>query len=320
LNDTLFVSTLAQISKIILFNPITKNSWLLNFPNGNPQGIIKINDSVFAATLADWGDGTGKEVVLYDIKNSKIIKSLQTHLNPVDIEKFGNLYAVWTWGSWFGNDNFGTLEIFNNNFQIKNKIVIPKKGKISQILPVNDSILYITAFDENYDFFNLFYYPNSNKIDTLLNQFWTNNTIYKKNKNYYLIKSSTNSSVVYDEQLNNTNIILPFFSTLVEVYNYPKVVTKNEIIVNKDYKLKIINYPNPFNPTTNIKFTIPNNGFVNLSIYNIQGEKVATLFDSHLTKGEHTTTFTGNNLSSGIYIYQLKYNNAITTGKMLLLK
>jgi len=92
------------------------------------------------------------------------------------------------------------------------------------------------------------------------------------------------------------------------------------------------NYPNPFNPTTRIKFTIPqsvilsgakNLIFVQLIIYDVLGNEVATLVDEELPAGEYEIEFNlaqNSILSSGIYFYQLKAGNFIETKKMVLLK
>jgi len=85
------------------------------------------------------------------------------------------------------------------------------------------------------------------------------------------------------------------------------------------------NYPNPFNPTTTIRFSIPNDSRVNLSIYNIRGQRVTTLVNENLGRGYHTAVWNGqdsNNrqVSSGVYFYRLSTGNWSSVKKMLLLK
>ena len=80
------------------------------------------------------------------------------------------------------------------------------------------------------------------------------------------------------------------------------------------------NFPNPFNPTTNIKFAIPNSGNVKLSIYNVLGQEVAQLINGFKEAGSHNVTWNASNLSSGIYIYRLESAGQIITKKMTLLK
>ncbi len=80
------------------------------------------------------------------------------------------------------------------------------------------------------------------------------------------------------------------------------------------------NYPNPFNPLTKIEFQIPNSKFTTLSVYNLLGEKVATLVSKKLNPGNHTYTFDGKNLASGVYYYQLVVGDYREVKKMILLK
>ena len=80
------------------------------------------------------------------------------------------------------------------------------------------------------------------------------------------------------------------------------------------------NYPNPFNPSTNIIYDVPKSSFVQLNVYNILGQKVATLVNSINNAGVHNVTFNPGNLSSGLYIYQLKAGDVTLSRKMLFLK
>jgi len=98
-------------------------------------------------------------------------------------------------------------------------------------------------------------------------------------------------------------------------------ITPVEKIVNipADYEL-YQNYPNPFNPSTNIKFSIPKSDFVTLNVYNLLGQKVATLVENELTAGTYNVKFDANNLNSGIYFYELRTNSYSVSRKMLLVK
>ena len=80
------------------------------------------------------------------------------------------------------------------------------------------------------------------------------------------------------------------------------------------------NYPNPFNPSTTINYSIPVGGFVNLSVYNLLGEKVATLVDKNLQVGTYAAQFNAENLPSGMYIYKLTTNGFNQSMKMMLTK
>lgn len=80
------------------------------------------------------------------------------------------------------------------------------------------------------------------------------------------------------------------------------------------------NYPNPFNPSTTIIYSIKNDGIVNLIVYDIQGNELATLVNSEKPSGVYEIEWNASNLPSGIYFYQLKTKEYIDTKKMLLLK
>jgi len=80
------------------------------------------------------------------------------------------------------------------------------------------------------------------------------------------------------------------------------------------------NYPNPFNPVTQISFSIPQNEFVNLSVYNLIGEKVAELVNETLPAGKYDVKFNAGNLTSGIYFARIKAGSFDKLIKMTLLK
>ncbi|UCD64675.1 MAG: T9SS type A sorting domain-containing protein [Candidatus Zixiibacteriota bacterium] len=78
--------------------------------------------------------------------------------------------------------------------------------------------------------------------------------------------------------------------------------------------------PNPFNPTANIRFSLPEAARVRLEIFNIAGQKVSTLVDGHLNAGPHTYFWDGSRFASGVYLYRLQAGENVNTEKMVLLK
>jgi hypothetical protein len=89
--------------------------------------------------------------------------------------------------------------------------------------------------------------------------------------------------------------------------------------ITQSYELKQ-NYPNPFNPITNIKFAIAKAGHVNIRVFNILGEEVATIVNENKTPGAHSIEFDASRLASGLYFYTLTASNYVETRKMVLLK
>ena len=80
------------------------------------------------------------------------------------------------------------------------------------------------------------------------------------------------------------------------------------------------NYPNPFNPTTSIEFSIPKSKFVTLKIYNILGEEVVTLVSEKLPAGKYKYEWDASGMASGVYLYRLEAGNQVEVRKMVLMK
>jgi hypothetical protein len=80
------------------------------------------------------------------------------------------------------------------------------------------------------------------------------------------------------------------------------------------------NYPNPFNPSTLIRYELPEPGHVTLTVLNVLGQRVATLVDDGHAAGAYETTFDGGNLPSGVYLYRLEAGSHVRTRSMILLK
>jgi len=80
------------------------------------------------------------------------------------------------------------------------------------------------------------------------------------------------------------------------------------------------NYPNPFNPTTTINYSIKQDGLVSLKVYDILGKEVATLVNENKPPGKHSVKFNASNLPSGIYFYRIVSGNFSATKKLILLK
>jgi 5'-nucleotidase len=80
------------------------------------------------------------------------------------------------------------------------------------------------------------------------------------------------------------------------------------------------NYPNPFNPSTNIKFDLPQSAQVRLEVYNMLGQRVATLVDNRMEAGFHEVNFDARNLASGMYLYRIEAGSFSSIKKMMLIK
>ncbi len=79
-------------------------------------------------------------------------------------------------------------------------------------------------------------------------------------------------------------------------------------------------YPNPFNPTTTLRFSLPEAADVRLEVFNLLGQRVATLVDERLAAGDHTAPFDASHLPSGTYLYRLQAGQHVVTRPLSLVK
>jgi hypothetical protein len=80
------------------------------------------------------------------------------------------------------------------------------------------------------------------------------------------------------------------------------------------------NFPNPFNPSTTIRFSIPSGGQVILSVYDMLGREVARIVDGRMERGEHSFQFDGSNLASGVYFTRVQFEASVVIVRMMLVR
>lgn len=103
--------------------------------------------------------------------------------------------------------------------------------------------------------------------------------------------------------------------------NFEYFYLNNEVTIALPEKYELSqNYPNPFNPSTKINYQMPNDGFVNISVYDNSGREVMTLVNENKTAGYYTVSFNAASLSSGVYFYRIKSDNFNQVKKMMLVK
>lgn len=134
-----------------------------------------------------------------------------------------------------------------------------------------------------------------------LDQLWDADSL-----NIVVFVQSTGSKTVYQSKT------ISYQDLLVTSVN-------EEEIKPNEFKLEH-NYPNPFNPSTKIKFNIPQAGYTTLRVYNILGNEVTALLDDDLAAGNYVVDFNPGNLSSGTYFYTLVSGEFRETKKMILLR
>tara|TARA_R110002096_G_scaffold151859_1_gene314600 strand:- start:4632 stop:7085 length:2454 start_codon:yes stop_codon:yes gene_type:complete len=114
-----------------------------------------------------------------------------------------------------------------------------------------------------------------------------------------------------------------FLDNLRLVFPKNEDPVSNEIVKGEGVPSEFVlnqNYPNPFNPSTNISFSLPKASKVQLKVYDLLGREVKVLLNERLSSGTYNFTFDANDLSSGVYLYQIKTDAGVLSKKMTLIK
>lgn len=128
---------------------------------------------------------------------------------------------------------------------------------------------------------------------------------------YYYISAASNSGKTITKPLTAPTGYTKFY------VDNPSGISNNGTAVSFELKQ---NYPNPFNPATKISFSIPENGYVKLRIYDVTGREIAKLVNDFKFAGSYTVNFNASSLSSGVYFYKLEAGIYSEIKKMLLVK
>lgn len=154
-------------------------------------------------------------------------------------------------------------------------------------------------------------------------------TIYPNTYNYvdkHIKNGNYQYRLIIFDSLGNEIITNP---VNLDAYRIPGIIFEPDVLAdNPNIRLEkkdlsktcLINYPNPFNPTTEIYFNIEEDGNVKLILYNSLGQKIKVILDNYYSKGIHKINYTAYNLSSGIYFCTLETSNKIHTIKMIFSK
>lgn len=192
-------------------------------------------------------------------------------------------------------------------------------GTMQQIYVENDNSFVVCCLTGTHA--GLVKFDSAGNHLNVLTGISTNYGVYRLGNGNYLATNSSGLHEIDDTTGALIRTIMPMFGQYISLYDPSTLVgVGNQTSQVADaYKL-YNNYPNPFNPSTNIKYAIPSKGIVTLKVYNSLGKEVAKLIDQFHTPGEYEYTFDASGLSSGIYYYTISSGNFTETKKMVLLK
>ena len=131
--------------------------------------------------------------------------------------------------------------------------------------------------------------------------------------NYYLrLFTSVNEDVnLFVSDIQRDDVVLEKSNLLVRNFKGEGIPTVYDLAQN---------FPNPFNPSTTIRYQIPQDGIVTLKIYDILGSEVATLVNEQKAAGKYEINFNASNFASGVYIYKIQAGSFNSSKKLMLLK
>ncbi len=233
----------------------------------------------------------------------------------------------------------GTFSIRNLNTENKVKLVFDKPTKVlisnrfdtdvncyigpndGSSIDASDIIFYIAGINGNNGDLNSL--PKSAQIG-LNNNIFAN--FYVPNGTLWLtgLTDATGAFIAKDVRVGlNVDV---YEKSAFEGSNAPKAAANNaarksaQIVPLPETYMLLQNFPNPFNPSTTIKYALPENEKVIIDIYDLLGRKVAELINGEVDAGYHEVTFNASNLASGVYFYRLSAGSFTQVNKMLLMK
>jgi hypothetical protein len=290
--------------------PTTINGFAVNNPNGLLlNGNMNVNSSLkMLSGDLDLNGNTitlGSNAVLTEMSGNTVKGStgkitITTELNAPSSINVGGLGATIT-----SSVNLGSTTVERYHY-------IPSGGgaqgisRVYNIVPTNNAGLSATL-KLNYDESEL------NGIDETKLGIYRSMTGNDNSWNQLGGTVNTSQNSVEYSGLNQLN-----YFTLGDVDSPLPVEEENESLP-QSFSLSQ-NFPNPFNPSTVIKYQVPENSFITIRVYDVLGKEVAILVDQEQAAGYYSILFDASKLSSGIYYYTMKSGIFNSTNKMLLIK
>lgn len=222
-----------------------------------------------------------------------------------------------------GDDKYGAFlvkyDTLGNLIWIKNYDNGPPESvEERSLIQTIDNGYAITGYYNNGNFN---YYMRIIKTDSFGNEQFRKLYGFNDNDQAYCIRQTKDTGYVLIGIRDNYNLgdIYIVKTDKTGYANPPVSIIYNSTINLTEYQL-FQNFPNPFNPETTIKFSIPKKEQVELKVYNLNGIEVKSILNATIFKGYYEINFDGGNLASGVYYCHLKTNNFKKTIKMLLIK
>ena len=312
----------------IKYNSAGVQQWVQRYNgigNGWDEGkelVLDDSGNVYVAGFSQ-ENGPGTDYITIKYNPSGIQQWVQRYNGPgnygdggysIVLDDFSNVYVTGDCVGIGTDDDYGTLKYSQipNPIPAAPLLISPPNNATGQAL----NLLFVWNSVEFASTYRVQLASDSSFTNIILDDSTLTDTI----------KAVTNLSPLTDYywRVNAKNIsgIGPFSSVWHFITGSTNILGNNEI--PKEFML-YNNYPNPFNPTTKIKFDIPKSSFVKLVVYNSLGKEVATLVNEKLSAGSYEVDWpapSGNGLDypSGLYFYKLFADDYVNVKKMILVK
>lgn len=235
----------------------------------------------------------------------------------------GNLYKpIYRWSKGFQNDFAARADWCMNDYENANhRPEISVMGELNREVAVGSQIILNASSTTDPD------------GDGLTFKWWQYGDMDNVNTDVIINNSTSEDSasfIVPNEVGKEIHMILTvtddgspnleaYTRLIFKIVNGTSIENQSSLIHPEKFRLGY-NYPNPFNPSTNIEFDIPVKSKVKLTVYNVSGQKVAVLLDDVKPAGTHSVLFHGDHFASGIYFYRLQVGDFSETKKLILQK
>ncbi|MBS1494234.1 MAG: T9SS type A sorting domain-containing protein [Bacteroidetes bacterium] len=310
----------------------SQNGTVTTFVSGasSPHGLAIYNGNVYVAC-----NGTVRGYKLSDASLILNVNLGATFLNGMDVDANGILYI-----SDFSAKKIYKLNVNTQAFWVYVANTVSTPNGVCVDAPRNRVLFCNWGSNAPVKAINL----ADSSVSTLVTTTYSNCDGIKMDRNNNVYVSTWGSSGVFKYDVNFSappTLVITGLSSPADIFinkrsdtlvspntgnstvsfhflNNPTSIGNSNIEV-KDFSLNQ-NYPNPFNPVTSISFNLNKQGFVNLSVYNINGKKVSELINANMNAGFQSVSFNAENLASGIYTYKLSVEGQSVSKNMVLIK
>jgi hypothetical protein len=309
-----------KVYKVNLDTEIVENSIEVG---GNPAGMAILNNMLYVGN-SDYATGyTNCSVSVINLGSFTVEATVPTEINPQFVAAINGGIHVSCGGNW--STIFGKICILDPGTNTITDI-LDIGGITSNFAITPENIVYVA--DGNSTALYAYNAVNLEVIYSSTNPFTPGGTMVAANDEFLTVlggvwgQNFTVKTYDFEENLLNEYTV-GLYATDLKLLDGGTSINEEQVI-HTDYNLS--NYPNPFNPTTTISFSVSQTpSFVNLEIFNVKGQKVKTLVNEKLVTGIHQVVWNGDDesnksVSSGIYFYKLKSGKYTSIKKMILLK